>query len=173
MAATFVYQEDNGTATGSPAKGATRADASQVNWKSVDDIATAVASAPIVAGTDSYEKYQFGKFTGSFNEISNGLWAHVAGVLGADLTLVGKVTSTYATPSTAPLSGSSDMTPVIAITSGAAVLFHTTGPEGASPTSTLTAAGYTQYLVSQLQTGPNAVAGDTASVTMRLRYFEN
>lgn len=71
------------------------------------------------------------------------------------------------------MAGSTDMTTAIAIGSGAAVLFHTTGPEGASPTSTLAAAGYTQYLASQLQTTGSAGAGDTATVTLTLRYDEN
>jgi len=58
MPATVVWQEDNGTATGSPAKGATRANASQVDWKSVDDIATSRNTATIIAGQNSFPKYQ-------------------------------------------------------------------------------------------------------------------
>jgi hypothetical protein len=174
MAATFEYNEDNGTQTGSPLKGTTRNTAvTQVNWKNVDDVATAYSSSPITAGNNSYIKYQFGKFTGTFNQISAGLWAHTAGALGTGLTLVGKVTSTYATPVTTAMAGSTDMTSVIAIGSGAAVNFHTTGPEGTSPTSTLSAAGYTQYLATQLQTTGSAAAGDTATVTLTLQYNEN
>lgn len=174
MAATFEYNEDNGAATGSPAKGTTRNTAvTQVNWKNTDDVATAYSSSPITAGSNSYIKYQFGKFTGTFNQISSGLWAHTAGTLGTGLTLVGKVTSTYATPATSAMSGSTDMTTAIAIGSGATVNFHTTGPEAASPTSTLSAAGYTQYLATQLQTSGSAAAGDTATVTLTLRYNEN
>ena len=65
------------------------------------------------------------------------------------------------------------MTSAISIGSGASVSFHTTGPEAASPTSTLSAAGYTQYLATQLQTGGSAAAGDTATVTLTLQYNEN
>lgn len=174
MAATFEFNEDNGTQTGSPTKGTTRNTAvTQVNWKNTDDVATAYTSSPITAGNNSYIKYQFGKFTGTFNQISAGLWAHTAGTAGTGITLVGKVTSTYATPVTTAMAGSTDMTTAIAIGSGAAVLFHTTGPEGASPTSTLAAAGYTQYLASQLQTSGSAGAGDTATFTLTLRYDEN
>lgn len=174
MAATFEFNEDNGAATGSPSKGTTRNTAvTQVNWKNVDDVATAYSSSPITAGNNSYAKYQFGKFTGTFNQISAGLWAHTSGTLGTGLTLAGKVTSTYATPSTTAISGSTDMTSAISIGSGATVNFSTTGPEAASPTSTLSAAGYTQYLVTQLQTTGSAVAGDTATVTLTLQYNEN
>lgn len=136
-------------------------------------MATTYTSSPITAGNNSYIKYQFGKFTGTFNQVSGGLWAHTAGVLGTGLTLVGKVTSTYATPVTTAMGGSTNMTTVIAIASGATVLFATSGPENASPTTSIVAAGYSQYLASQLQTTGSAAAGDTATVTLTLQYNEN
>ena len=175
MAATFEWNEDNGAATGSPAKGTTRTTAvTQVNWKNTDNVATAYTASPINAGSNSYTKYQCGKFTGTFNQISAGLWAHTAGALGTGLTLKGVVTSTYATPgTTANASLTVDMTSVIAIGSGQAVSFSTVGPEGASPTTTLAAAGYTQFLATQLQTTSSAAAGDTATVTLTLQYNEN
>lgn len=174
MAATFEYQEDNGTQTGSPLKGTTRNTAvTQVNWKNIDDVATVYSTSPITDGNNSYTKYQFGRFTGAFNQISAAVWAHTAGVLGAGLTLKGVVTSTYATPSTvANAALTQNMTSVISIGSGQSVSFSTTGPEGAGPTSTLTASGYTQYLATQLQTS-GAAAGDTATVTLTLQYNEN
>lgn len=174
ISATFEFNEDNGTQTGSPLKGTTRNTAvTQCNWKNIDDVSTAYTSNPVTAGNNSYIKYQFGKFTGTFTQVLGGLWAHTAGTLGTGLTLVGKVTSTYATPATTAMSGSTDMTTAIAIGSGATVLFSTTGPEAASPTATLSAAGYSQYLPTQLQTTVSAVAGDTATVTLTLRYNEN
>jgi len=174
MAATFEFNEDNGAATGSPAKGTTRNTAvTQVNWKSVDDVATAYTAASVNAGDNSFPKYQFGKFTGTFNQISAGLWAHTAGTFGTGLTLYGAVTSTYATPSQSATAGLSDISAVTAIASGATVLFHTTGPEGATPTATLAAAGYTQYLVTQARTTGSASTGDSATMTLTLRYSEN
>jgi hypothetical protein len=175
MSATFEFNEDNGAATGSPSKGTTRNTAvTQVNWKNVDNVATAYSSSPITAGNNSYTKYQFGKFTGTFNQISAGLWAHTAGTLGTGLTLKGVVTSTYATPSTTTnASLTQNMTTAISIGSGQTVNFSTTGPEAASPTSTLSAAGYSQYLATQLQTTGSAAAGDTATVTLTLQYNEN
>ena len=175
MAATFEYNEDNGAATGSPAKGTTRNTAvTQVNWKNVDDVATAYSSSPITAGNNSFTKYQFGKFTGTFNQISAAVWAHTAGTLPTGCTLKGVVTSTYATPATtANAALTVDMTTAIAIGSGQTVNFSTVGPEGASPTSTLTAAGFTQYLATQLQTTGSAPAGDIGSQTLTLRYNEN
>lgn len=175
MAATFEYDEDNGAATGSPAKGTTRNTAiTNVNWKNIDDTTTAYSSSPILAGNNSYTKYQFGKFTGTFNQISAGLWSHTAGTFGTGLTLKGIVTSTYATPATSANAAlTTDMTAILAIASGATVNFSTTGPEAASPTSTLSAAGYTQYLATQLQTTTSAAAGDIGSMTLTLQYNEN
>lgn len=90
MAATFDWQEDNGAATGNPNKGTTRTTArTEVNWKNIDDSTTAYSSSPITAGNNSYSKYQFGKFTGTFNQILSGLFAHTATAFGTGLTLKG------------------------------------------------------------------------------------
>lgn len=169
MPATFSYSEDNGATAG-----ATRtASVTQVNWKNTNDVATAYTASPITAGANSFSKYQFGAFTGTFNQISSGKWAHTAGTLGAGLILKGAVTSTYAQPlTTANAALSTDMTAITAIASGAAVNFATTGPDGTAA-ATLSAAGFTQYLATQLQTTVSAVAGDTATVTLTLQYNEN
>lgn len=173
MPATVVWQEDNGTATGSPAKGATRANASQVDWKSVDDITTPRASATIIAGQHSFHKYQFARVTGTFNQVSAGKFAHTAGSLPSNTTLVDKITSTYATPARSVLSGSTDITAVTAINSGQDVLFSTVGPEGASPTASIAAAGYSQYIVTQLQTAAAAAAGDIGNQSLTFQWNEN
>lgn len=65
------------------------------------------------------------------------------------------------------------MTAITPIASGASVNLSTTGPEGASPTATLSAAGYTQYLATQLQTTTSTAPGNTATVTLTLQYQEN
>lgn len=175
MAATFEYNQDTGAQTGSPLKGTTRVTAvTNNNWKNSDTQGDVYSSYPITAGNNSYTIYQFGKFTGTFNQISSGKWAHTAGALGTGLTLKGIVTSTYATPATtANAALSTDMTSTLAIGSGATVNFSTTGPEDGSPTATLAAAGYSQYLATQLQTTVSAAAGDTAEVTLTLQYNEN
>lgn len=175
MAATFSYSEDNGTATGSPARGTTTtASRTEVNWKNVDDSTTAYNTQPITAGNNSYTKYQYGVFTGTFNQISAGLWAHTAGTFGTGLTLKGVVTSTYATPGTGTnASLTVDMTAAISIGSGQTVLFSTTGPYDQSPVSTISAAGYSQYLATQLQTTSSTGLGDTATATLTLQYNEN
>lgn len=189
MAATFAWCEDNGAATGSPLHGTTRSGfgadthfATDRNYKNVDDCTanagTAYSSSPITAGNNSFSKYQYGHFSGTFNQISAGLWSlrtSPAGALATGLTLKGTVSSTYATPATAANAAlTTDYSPApVAIGSGLAVNFSTTGPEGASPAATLAAAGYSQYLVGQLQTSTSAAAGDIATITETLQYNEN
>ena len=173
MAATFEFYEDNGNPTGNPAKGTTRNPTTQIDWKSTDDINTAFPAAPINAGENSMSKYQFGKFTGTFNSISNVLFAHTAGVLPTNTKLMGTVTSQYAKPTQAAVAGLTDMSAVTSIAAGKPAKLSTVGPEGANPTNTLTAPGYTQYLVTQIQTTPAALPGDSPSITLTLRYSEN
>jgi hypothetical protein len=186
MAATFNWCEDNGAATGSPAHGTIRSQNStpptDVSWKNTDDAKTGsggtlYSASPVVAGNNSFTKYQYGQFSGTFNQILNGKWsAHTApsGALATGLTLKGIVTSTYATPATTVNAALTiDFTTAVAIGSGSTVNFSTVGPEGTSPTSTLSTSGFTQYLATQLQTTTSAAAGDMAAVTVTLMYDEN
>lgn len=183
MAATFEFNRDTGTATGSPAKGTTRTTAvTDTNWKNTDTYGTAYSAAPITAGNNSYEIWNFGKFSGSFNQISAGLFAHTATAFGTGLTLKGTPACTgdgdrllYTTPSTSANSNLSvDMTSAISIGSGVAVFFGATGPEATGKAATMTTNPcYTNYLTTQLQTTGSAAAGDTATVTLTLQYNEN
>ncbi len=182
MAATFEFEEDNGAATGSPAKGTTRTAArTEANWKNIDDSTTAYSSQPITAGNNSYQKNQFGHFSGTFNQISAGLFAHTAGTL-TNITLKGipLVSSDatrylYVTPSTAADANlTTDMTTAIAIGSGVAIWFGATGPEATGKAASMTTNPcYTTFLTTQLQVGASAAAGDTPSQTLTLQYNEN
>lgn len=183
MAATFEFNRDTGASTGSPAKGTTRTTAvTDTNWKNTDTYGTAYSAAPITAGNNSYEIWNFGKFTGTFNQISAGLFAHTAGAFGAGLTLKGTPACTgdgdrllYTTPSTAANANlTTDMTSAIAIGSGVAVCFGATGPEATGKAASMTTNPcYTNYLTTQLQTTGSAAAGDTTTVTLTLQYNEN
>jgi hypothetical protein len=179
MAATFNFAEDNGASSGSPARGTTtNTTVTTCNWKNLDDATTAYSSYPITAGNNSYAKYQYGYFSGTFNSISAGLWSpHTApsGALATGLTLKGNVSTTYTTPATTAISGSTDYTTAVAIGSGATVLFaNNTNPSTGSPTSsTTTNPSATQWLITQLQTSSSASPGDIASITLTLQYNEN
>lgn len=183
MAATFEWNRDTGTQTGSPTKGTTRTTGvTDTNWKNTDTYGTAYTAAPITAGNNSFEIWNFGKFTGTFNQVSAGLFAHTSTAFGTGLTLKGPAACTgdgdrllYTTPATTANSNlSTDMTSAIAIGSGVAVCFGATGPEATGKaTSSTNATTYTNYLTTQLQTSGSAAAGDTATVTLTLQYNEN
>ena len=176
MAATFAFDQQYGAATGSPAQGTSIATGvTNNNWANSADPTVAYSSNPITAGNNSYTTFQYGHFSGTYNQILSGLWAHTAGAFGTGITLKGVVTTTYATPSTTTnASLTVDMTSAISIGSGQTVLFTGTSPATASPTSSTTAnPAYTQYLATQLQTTSAAAAGDTTSVTLTLQYSEN
>ena len=172
MAATTNWYEQNGTATGSPAQG-TESSISSCDWKSVDDSTTSRASAPVLAGANSYIKYIYLKFSGTFNQVSAVKFAHTAGTLGTGISLKGKITSTYETPSTSAMSGSTDITSTTTIGSGASVLLSTSGPNGTTTSSSATTTCYTQYIVTQVQTTSSANAGDSGTVTLTVQYNEN
>ena len=77
MAATFEFDESN-------AAGQTIThNVTNVNWKNIDDATTAYSSSPITAGNNSFEKWQFGHFSGTYNQILSGLFAHTATAFGA------------------------------------------------------------------------------------------
>lgn len=174
MAATFAFCCDNGAASGSPAHGTRTNPVTDNNYKNVDDSTTAYSASSITAGSNSFERFLYAAYTGSFNSIFGGLFAHTAGTWGSNLTCKSVVTSTYTTPSTAANAAlTTDSTAAIAIGSGAAVLFSTVGPQGGSPTTSITSAGFSQYCVSQLQTAVGASSNDTATVTWTLAYSEN
>lgn len=183
QAATYDWQSDHGTATGSPAKGTTRSvGRTDYNHKNIDDAATAYTANPITAGNNSFEIWGFGKFTGAFNQILNGRFAHTAGALGTGLTLKGPTSmtvdgdnETYTTPSTtANANLNVDMTSVIAIGSGQVVWYGGTGPEAAGKAASSTnATTYSNWLATQLQTTGSAAAGDTTQITLTHQFEEN
>ena len=183
MSATFEFEEDNGAQTGSPTKGTSRIAArTECNWKNIDDSTTTYSSSPVTAGNNSYQKNQFGHFSGTFNQISAGLFAHTAGVFGTGVTLKGvPACSTsagpysYVTPSISADAGlTTDMTTAIAIGSGVVVWFGATGPEATGKAATMTTNPcYTNWLTTQLQTTASAAPGDIASITLTLQYNEN
>ncbi len=183
--ATVVLDEDTGTSTGSPAKGTTRTpNVTDVNWKNSGTQATLYSAAPITAGNASYPKWQFLHFTGSFNQILNGLVAHTSGAVGTGVTLYGPAHCTgdgdrplYTTPSNAVDNTACpyDMSSVVAIGSGRTLAFGPTGPEatgkGASSTSATT---YSNYVPTQLRTTVSAAPGDLASsLTLTYQWNEN
>ncbi len=173
-AATFQWGESNGA-------GETETlDIANINWKNEDSTTDNYASFPITDGNNSYEKWMFAKFSGTFNTILAGLFAHTLTAFGSGLTLKGPPAMTadgdkeaYTTPSTSTNANlTTDMTTAIAIGSGIAVWFGETSPTATKTASETTNPCWTNYLVMQLQTS-GASPGDTANVTLTLQYDEN
>lgn len=177
MASLFSFGEDNGTAAGSPPSGTTRTlQRSEVNWKNIDDSTTAYSAQPIQAGNKSYSKWQFGAISGTFNQVSNGKFGHTSGVItGMGLTLNHYVTTGYVTPAATGLSPAWDITAVTPIaTSGTTVLFsHQSPAQGTGSTLGSVATGWTQFLVTYLDTTTGAAPGDTATVELTFQYDES
>jgi hypothetical protein len=182
MAATFTWAETNGAVT--PPAGETTA-RGECNWKNIDDSTSTYSSYPITVGNRSYDKFQYGKFTGSWNQITNIKYDHTSGAFGANLTLYGSKTMaavgdrvSYRAPQTGtPAANSVDITTANgSFPSGGKVLYASaTSPDSAGATSSITGGGtaYTCYVYTQLTTAAGAAAGDTTQVTMTLQYDEN
>ena len=171
MAATATWYEQNGTATGSPASGVESA-VTGCDWKSVDDATTSRANAVVEAGGNSYTKYNYTRFAGSFNQISGVKFAHTTGTLGTGISLKSKITSTYETPTAGAMAGATDITSTTAIGSGASVLLGA-NPNSANPSASMTTACSTQYIVTQIQTTSNANSGDSGTAVLTIQWLEN
>lgn len=178
MAATFTWQRSHGA-------GETITTATEVNWKNIDDNTTAYSSSPITAGNNSFEIWLAGKFSGTFNQISAGLYEHTSVAFGTGLTLKGAKAMTvdadrlaYATPSTtANANLTRDITAQTGIGSGAAVWFGATGAATSGKAASMsTNPCWTNYLTTQLITLNTAAAGDTTVTSghvITLQYNEN
>lgn len=176
MSATFTWECDNGAATGSPPSGFVRTNpATEFGWKNIDDATTAFTAAQITAGNNSYERFIFARFSGSFTTILSGLFGHTAGAFPASTTLKGAVSTTYTTPSTtANASLTNDLTSAVTIGSGLPVLFGATGPQAAGKAASSVAnPTFSQYLITQVRTTGAASPGNSPVMTMTLQYQEN
>src|ERR1035437_2722453 len=101
MAATFNWCEDNGaTSSGhGTTQNQTSAPPTDCSWKNADDAKTAstgtlYSASPVVAGTNSYIKYQYGQFSGTYNQILNTKFSArtaPSGALATGLHLYSKV----------------------------------------------------------------------------------
>jgi hypothetical protein len=172
MAAAFTWVEDNGTVG---AKTTTNG-RTGCFWQNIDTPNDSLYSAnPIQAGNNSFAKYQWVAFSGTYNLIQNCILTHSSGIL-TNVALKCLISSVYVQPSTTAITGVTltDITTVGQTTGTVSFTTGGSGPTG-SPVATLTssAAGSTQYLVTQLQTTPSAASGDIGSVILTLSYDES
>lgn len=171
MAATFNWDQTCGASPGTATD--LGSSGNLFNFKSIDDATAAnYAANPIIASDtadegNSYEVWLRGHFTGTFNTVDNlQFWRSTNFSPSTGLTVNWGVTDTYATPTT------NDST---VATTG--VPTSDPGAEnvtiGGAPGGSLTSAGYSDYIVLQLNAATTAAAGDTSLATFTLQYDES
>lgn len=168
MAATFQFAQSYGV-TPTVADIGDGTGGNYWNFKDVDDATPAnYSSNPITAGNNSYEVWLRAHVTGTFNVIDNfQFWQSAAFSPATGLTLLWKGNNvgayvqsvkTTSTVATVAMPTSDPGTANVSI--------------GGSLSGTLTGAGYSDYIVIQLQTTGSAASGDTSSATFTLQYDE-
>lgn len=168
MAATVEIDEQNGTSPGSTTHGI-----SNSNFGSTDAANLVAASNPIVAGQNSYEKYQKLDVTamGGSTQIDD---IRVYWPSGSFPIGVGTYVKTNCR--TSGYSSASYATPVTTTSTVATQNLATSDPAaanlgiGGSLSGALTATGQSDYAVFQVQTNSSDTAGST--ITMRWRWAE-
>jgi hypothetical protein len=180
MTATFEWSQTHGASPGTVADlGASSGNL--FNFKTNDDATAAnYSSNPITAsdaadGGNSKEVWIRGKFGGTFNSISNGkFWMSANFSPSTGLTVKYAASTTYATPTT----DDTDIQTGVngGLSNSATIGTSTPGAQnvgmGGTLAGTITAAGYTNYMVLQLHAGTTAAAGDTSLATFTLSYDE-
>ena len=166
MPATFNWSQTVGAPAG--ARSDLGSSGNLMNFKNVDSIGTSdYATYPVPAGSNSYEVFLQGHFTGTFNSIYDlRFWMSTDFSPNTGLTVKAKGNQqTYNQPTNAT---SSIATATISTSDpGTANVSY----EG-SLTSSISTSDYTDYLVVQLQTTTAAPAGDTSLATFSLSYIE-
>lgn len=139
------------------------------NFKRADDATAAnYSSNPISAGDKSYEVWLRGKFTGTFNKVENiQFWRSTDFSPNTGLTLKwgDSGVSAYATPVTGE-NKAPDAIPTSDPGSANVSI-------GGDITGDLSASGYTDYVVLQLNTTSAAAAGDTSLSILTMNYDES
>lgn len=166
MAASFFWYQYNGAATAETSLGT---GGNLVNFKNVDTAGTAQYDTnPITAGNASYDLYLKGKWTDTFNKIDNlQFWRSTdfSPNTGLSLYWLTNGTTAYVAPATATTVA---VNAVPTSDPGAENLYIGGGAAGS-----LTAAGYSDYIVLQLRTTTAAAAGDTSLAEFTLQYDES
>lgn len=164
MAATFQWAQSNGAGETSTDLGSS---GNLFNFKTNDDATAAnYSSNPITAGNSSMEVYLRGHFTGTFSSVDNlQFWQSTAfsPATGLQVTFDGN-NVTYATPSTTD-NGNSNVPTSDPGTANVSI--------GGSLGGSLSSAGYSDYILLQLDTTASAAAGDTSLATFTLQYDES
>ncbi len=157
MSATHQWSESNGA-------GEVVTDGiSDANFGSTDAANLTPASYPVVSGENSFHKCFRSKFSSTFTEISNMKIWKSAGAYVTGEALKYKESTSYIQPSASALGGSSDI-PVTEPGSQNVL--------SAAGTATITSAGYTEYMLMQIQSTGSTPAGAGNTKTLMFQYDE-
>lgn len=167
MAATFTWAQTHGSAPGTTVD--LGISGNLFNFKKKDDATAAnYSSYPIPAGEKSYEVWLRGKFTGSFNKVQNiQFWRSTdfSPNTGLSIKWKPKGASAFATP----VSGVNKCVSAVPTSDPGSANVGI----GSNITGSLTASGYTNWIVLQLNTTSAAAAGDTSLATFTMNYDES
>ncbi len=161
MAATVVISETNGASPGVVTMGVSDSDMGNQDSPTVDPVAF-----PITPGNNAFEKWQRFEITtmGGSSKIDNfRVWVS-SGTLATNTSLKTNLQTT--TPPTL----ATYATPVNTASTVAGQVMPTAEPGTANLGGSLTAVGYSNYIVMQIQTAAAATAG--ATVTLSYKYDE-
>lgn len=159
MSATFAFSESNGV-------GEVVTDSiANINFGNNDSAALVPSAYPIVAGNNSYEKYIRIKFGGVFSQISNVKFWKSAGVYKTGEGIMAAANQAYVQPVNTTSAVAISLIPDVI---GSALAIQST--EGA-PTL-FTVAGYSKYIVMQLQSTSSTPAGAVNTKTLTVQYDE-
>lgn len=166
MAATFGWAQTYGS---SPSTVDLGISGNLFNFKRVDDATAAnYSSYPVPAGGRSYEVWLRGKFTGSFNDVSNiQFWRSTdfSPSTGLFLRWDPSTPSAYSQP----ITGDTNCVSAVPTSDPGSQNVSIAG----DPTGSLSASGYCDYIVTQLATSSTAGAGDTSLAIFTMNYDES
>lgn len=174
MAASFNWAQSN---TVSNTVSELAASGNIINFQSTDSSTPADYSTNVITASDasnggnSYEVWVRGHWTGTFNTISAlKFWMSVAFSPATGLTVKYACTATFATPTANDSNITTGQTNTTTIP---------TTPPGSnnigianSLSGSLSAAGYSDYIVLQLHAATTSIAGDTSLATFTIQYDE-
>ena len=161
MVATFAWSETYGTGSG------TVGTPTNLNFGSTSAIDLTPSTYPITAGTNSYEKWVRGGFSGAFTRIDNiQFWKSAGAYVTAEaVKWLGAANTAY----TASTTDTSSIATVAVPTADPATANVSIG---GNLTGSLTATGFTDYVVMQAQIGATASAGAVNQKTFTLQFDE-
>jgi len=163
MSAIFGWIETNASAVESTP--------TNLNFGSIDQVDLTPSTSSVLAGSNSFEKYVLGDFSGSFTSISDIRFYMSVGIISAvETLLVSAVTSGYSQPSFSD--------PVTTVSTQAVNAMPIADPGsanvgiGGSLGGSLSAPGRTDLIVSQLQIDAGSEAGALSNKTFTLQWLE-